>query len=105
MKDIDFKSIIDVTSKLNKGQARKVLSEIFNSDPNLVSFSKHARNQMKARGLSTVDIINVLKVGKIFSNPELENGSWRYKLETKKITVVIAFRKPNHLVVVTAWRN
>lgn len=102
---IDLTSTIDVTSRLDPGQARKVLAEIFNHNPNLVSFTKHAREQMSERDLKSGDILNVLKGGKIFDEPEYENGSFRIRVQTKKMTVVIAFRKPNHVVVVTAWRE
>lgn len=86
-------------------QARKALAEIFNTEPNNISFSKHALNQMKERNLTTGDVLNVLKAGTIHGAPEFENGSWRYHVQTKKITVVIAFRNPNFVAVVTAWRN
>lgn len=102
---IDVSLIIDVTSRLSSGQARKVLSEIFNQNPNLVSFSKHAFKEMKNDNLKTGDILNVLKAGRIYNSPEFENGSYRYRVQTQKITVVIAFRKPNHVVIVTAWRE
>ncbi|MFP5492104.1 MAG: DUF4258 domain-containing protein [Bacteriovoracia bacterium] len=102
---VDVGSRIDVTSMLSSGQARKVLSEIFNQNPNLISFSKHALEEMKNDNLKTGDILNVLKAGKIYDAPEFENGSYRYRIQTQKITVVIAFRKPNHVVIVTAWRE
>lgn len=105
MKKIDVGARVDVTSRLSKAQAKKVLSEIFNSDPNLVSYSGHCRMRMSTRELSTGDILNVLKAGKIHGDPEFENGSWRYRVETNKFVTVIAFRKPNHVVVVTAWRK
>ena len=37
--------------------------------------------------------------------PEWENGSWRYQVETLKIRVVIAFRDERTLIVVTAMRR
>ncbi len=81
---IDLKLNIDVRSRLSSGQARKQMSE---------------------RDLKSGDILNVLKTGKIFSEPEYENGSFRYLVQTQKITVVVVFRKPNHVLVVTAWRE
>ncbi len=102
---IDYKSKIDLESRLEKGQARKILSEFFNYRLNFISFTNHAREKMKKRNLKSGDIINVLKAGNILKNPEFENGSWRYCVETVKITVVIAFRNPNYVVVVTSWRN
>lgn len=104
-KVIDLSSRIDVTSRLDKKQARKVLSEILNCNPNFLSYSKHGQEQMKARCLIAGDVINVLMAGKIENDPELENGSWRYRVTTKNITVVVAFRRPNHVAVITAWRN
>lgn len=99
-KEIDLSSRIDVTSRMGNGQARKVLSEILNNNPNF-----HCKDQMKARRLIAGDVFNVLSVGKIIDEPEFVNGSWRYRVQTKNITVVIAFRKPNHVAVVTTWRN
>ena len=100
-----MKSRIDVTSRLDKEQARKVLSEILNMTPNFILFSKHGRVQMKERNLTSVDVLNVLRGGKIIDAPEFENGSWRYRVETNRITVVIAFRRPNCVTIVTVWRN
>lgn len=104
-KEIDLSSRIDVTSRMGNGQARKVLSEILNNNPNFISYLTHCKDQMKARRLIAGDVFNVLSVGKIIDEPEFVNGSWRYRVQTKNITVVIAFRKPNHVAVVTTWRN
>ncbi len=102
---IDLKINIDVTSINNKAQARKILAEIFNRDPSLILYSKHALEQMKARDLKFGDILNVLNAGKIFDDPELVCGSLRYRLETNKIIVVISFKKPNSVTVITTWRK
>jgi hypothetical protein len=102
---VDLKSLIDVTSRLSPGQARKVLAEIFNYNPNFIAFTKHAREQMLKRNLKSGDVLNVLKAGKILSEPEFEHDSFRYRVETNKIVVVIVFKKPNHVVIVTSWRK
>lgn len=102
---IDLGSIVDVTSRLSPMQARKVLAEIFNHNSNLISFTKHAREQMCERDLKSGDVLNVLKAGLIYNVPECINESFRYRVQTKKITVVVVFKKPNHVVVVTAWRE
>jgi hypothetical protein len=60
---------------------------------------------MDEDNLKTGDVLNVLKAGKIYDNPEFENGSSRYRVETHRIIVVIAFRRPNHVVVITTWRK
>jgi hypothetical protein len=53
--------------------------------------------------LDAVDVDNVLRGG-VVEPGEYENGSWRYRVRTDRITVVIAFRSGSELVVVTAWR-
>lgn len=69
-----------------------------------VSWSKHAFDEMAADNLTTVDVVNVLRAG-VVQPGEFENGSWRYRVSTQRITVVVAFRSETHLVVVTAWRH
>lgn len=65
---IDLKLNIDLRSRLNSGQVRKVLVEIFNHNSNLVSFINHARKQMSERDLKFLGelkelvLINVLIV-------------------------------------------
>lgn len=53
--------------------------------------------------LTMVDVTNVLRSG-VIDPAEFENGSWRYRVRTGRIAVVIAFRSETELRVVTAWR-
>lgn len=34
----------------------------------------------------------------------IENGSWRYRVRTARMAVIVAFRSETALRVVTAWR-
>lgn len=43
--------------------------------------------------------------GGIVQPPEYEKGTWRYRVETGRMAVVIAFRSRSELVVITAWRK
>lgn len=67
-------------------------------------YSGHARKEILADSLTTLDCENVLRGG-IVRPGEYENGSWRYKVETDRIAVVICFRSGTELVLVTAWRK
>ena len=67
-------------------------------------YSKHAKNEMLDDDLTTVDCENVLRGG-VVRPGEYEHGTWRYRVETSRITVVVAFRSEGELVVVTAWRS
>lgn len=68
-----------------------------------VRFSSHALDEMKKDQLTTVDCVNVLRGG-VVQPPDLERGTWRYRVLTNRICVVVAFRSDDELVVVTAWR-
>lgn len=103
---IDISSKIEVTSKLHRTQARKLLSQILNQGTaHKISFSKHCREELKNDNLTTVDVLNVLKAGLIKTEPEFEKGTYRYRVETERIVVVISFMQPDFIRCVTAWRK
>jgi len=53
--------------------------------------------------LELADAINVLRGG--WPGPgEEEKGTWRYRVCTTRICVVVAFRSETELRIVTAWR-
>lgn len=69
-----------------------------------LTFSGHALTEMEKDGLTTVDCTNVLRGG-VPEPGEFEKGTWRYRLRTARISVVVALRSEQHVVVVTAWRE
>ncbi len=101
----DKLSKLDISSKLDSTQARKLLSEILSKSPSFVWMTAHCKSQMQKRGMIATDVVNVLLGGKIHRAPEYENGQWRYRVETGMMTVVIAFEGPSLVCCVTAWRN
>lgn len=68
------------------------------------TYSRHAKEEMLADDLTTVDCENVLRGGAVRPG-ERDRGTWRYRVETGRISVVVAFRSERELVVVTAWRS
>jgi hypothetical protein len=82
--------------------ARRLLRDILRGGR--FTYSKHAKDEMLADDLTTVDCENVIRGG-VVRPGEYEHGTWRYRIETSKITVVVAFRSEGELVVVTAWRS
>lgn len=68
-----------------------------------ISFTSHADREMTKDDLTMVDVENVLRGG-VAGEGEWENGQWRYRMFTQRIAVVFAFRSPERLVVITAWR-
>jgi hypothetical protein len=82
-------------------EARRLIREIIENGA--VSLSKHAQEEMGKDNLTMVDVANVLRGG-VVDPGELENGSWRYRVRTARIAVIVAFRSETELRVVTAWR-
>src|SRR5258708_10689099 len=54
--------------------------------------------------LAVGDILNVLKGG-VVEPAELVKGSWRYRVRTARIYVVVVFWSTVKLYIVTAWRK
>jgi hypothetical protein len=86
---------------LSPPEARRLIREILETGS--VTFSKHAEEEMAKDNLTMVDVTNVLRGG-VLDPAELENGSWRYRIRTARIAVIVAFRSETELRVVTAWR-
>lgn len=59
---------------------------------------------MAERGVDEADIINVLRGGAVGST-DFENGTWRYRIFTPKIWIVVAFRSERCLTVVTVCKE
>jgi hypothetical protein len=86
---------------LNPARARQLIRKIIATGE--VRFTGHAFEEMKKDDLTTVDCTNVLRGG-VMEPPEWEGGSWRYRVRTNTMYVVVSFRSETALVVVTAWR-
>jgi hypothetical protein len=82
-------------------QARRLIQRIINDGD--VSWTRHALDEMAKDNLTTVDCINVLRGGVVEPAEEIR-GTWRYRVCTARIYVVVGFRSETRLVVVTAWR-
>lgn len=92
---------------MGKTQARKLVTEIANKHPANIQFSRHALQELENDDLVVSDILNVIKSpdAKIIGEGEYEKSSYRYRLETNRIMVVISFDTLTSFVVVTVWRK
>jgi hypothetical protein len=87
----------------SRNEAKKLISRILHEGSTV--FSRHALEELEKDGLSTVDATNVLRAGAITEEPELERDTWRYRVHTERMVVVVAFTSESKLKVVTAWRK
>lgn len=95
--------IFKLDEPLDGNRAAKLIKQIVRDGQ--VAWSQHALDEMKKDDLATVDCVNVMRGGAVSEPAEFEHGSWRYRIHTPRICVVVAFRSESELVVVTAWRN
>lgn len=87
----------------NRNAARKRLSELLVVGD--VSFTAHAKAEMSKDKLTSLDVENVLRLGRILRVPEVHDGQWRYRVETDAIAVVVTmYEKKKEVRVITAWR-
>jgi hypothetical protein len=100
---IDVKSIQEPSKPLEGNAARKLISLLLRSGQ--LTYTRHCREEMEKDDLTEVDVTNVLRGGHITEPAEKEKGTWRYRVHTNTIWVVVAFRSDVELVVVTVWRK
>jgi hypothetical protein len=93
----------DPTKQLDALEARKLLSRILLNGA--VVFSRHARQEMEADDLNEPDVVNILRAGMISDPPDLERGTWRFRVETDRMCAVVGFVARSEVVVVTVWRK
>jgi hypothetical protein len=91
-----------VGGRLSPSAAKQVLRTAIGPAGEL-AFTTHARREMAKDRLESTDVTNVRRGG-IVEEPEWENGAWRYRVRTARLTVVVELRSDKAAVVVTAWR-
>ncbi len=96
-------TLVNIDKQLHQNQVRKCISWILQKGK--IAVTTHAKREMANDNLIMTDIINVLRCGQVNEPGEFENNSWRYRVHTSRICVVVAFRSETVLVVVTAWRK
>src|SRR5688500_11989161 len=83
----------DIATKLIKQMIRE----------GAVSWSDHVKEELIKDDLSTGDCLNVLRAGAVTEPADFERGTWRYRVRTNRMCVVVAFRSETELRIVTAW--
>jgi hypothetical protein len=96
-------SIITVVEALDRERATALIHRIIRDGQ--VAWSQHAIDEMRKDKLTTVDCTNVLRAGAVTEPADLERGTWRYRVHTQRMCVVVAFRSDEELVVITVWRK
>jgi hypothetical protein len=80
-----------VTEPLGSVQAGRLIRRILAAEVDgPVVVSGHARREGLKDGLTVPDILRLLRAGFV-AFAELENGTWRYRVNTGAFVVVVAF--------------
>jgi|GEM_PF-1083552 len=102
----DFSPCLSVVAQFVQNLAPKAQNGVLLSEnPNGFAYGSHFKARLVERKMIMGDIINVLHKGKIFADAEYENGQWRYRVSTFKMTVVFAFINPTGIRLITCWRE
>jgi len=99
---VDYDTTVLTDEPLDPAAAKALIASILRTGS--VTPSQHALEQLKARAMTMVDVVNILRAG-VVEPGEFLNGTWRYRVRTPRMNVVIAFRSETELRVVTAWRG
>lgn len=89
-----------------KNEARKQIAKIIKTHPDHLIFSGHALRELQNDLLTTADAFNVLQSphARIHSEGEFEHGSYRYRLKTTHLVVVVSFwNDGDGINIITAW--
>lgn len=71
-----------------------------------LSYTRHARERGEERGIDLTDCKNVLQGGFVDGSfTTFEAGTWRYRVCTPRMAVVVAFSSEDRLVVITMMRR
>jgi len=92
----------EMSEPLQKEQVDGLVKRVMFSGS--VGFIRHARDEMRNDDLGEIDIRNALKNGSCFDF-RLKDETWRYRIRTQEITVIVSFRTESQLTVVTAWKG
>jgi hypothetical protein len=94
--------VLERPEPLSPTEAKRLVREILADG--LFVVCPHAQDECRKDKLTDVDLVNVLRGG-VYEEGEWENGSWRYRVRTARMLVVVRFESEAELEVVTAWRN
>ena len=92
--------LIPVDEPLNPDDAKRLIRQILKHGRFAVS--GHATDQLRDRGMDIVDCVNIVRGG-VVQPPDLERGTWRYRVESGMGCAVVAFRSETEMRLVTAW--
>ncbi len=67
------------------------------------AIGRHALEEMANDDLKTVDVVSTLRGGWV-EGYDFTNGTYRYRVCTQRVFVVVAFRSEREISVVPAWR-
>ena len=92
----------DFKEPLAPQNAKRIIRDILENGI-LIFSSPHALDEMKKDNLTELDIVNVLRAGRV-DEPEFEKGQFRYRFYSQKVVAIVSFRSLAKAIVVTAWK-
>jgi hypothetical protein len=90
-----------VNQPLQATEARSQIRQILDHGALLVS--RHFKQKLRQQHMVMSEVLSALRNGTV-DEAEWENGSWRHRVRTSRLVVVVAFASESELALVTTWR-
>ena len=89
---------------LAAGELKKLLRNIL--EQGKVSYGSHVRKRMRDREITSIDIENVIRGGKLVMHKwDITHNNWKYTLKTSRFMVALCLRSETNTFVITAARR
>jgi len=92
----------ELLGPLNPDLVKRLIRDILRT--RCFAYTDHALEELSADQMASLDCESVLRSG-VVQPPDFERGTWRYRVTTSQMVVVIAFRSRSYFVIVTGWRK
>jgi Domain of unknown function (DUF4258) len=90
-------------TRLDNNQAKKLIQKITASGD--VRFTNHAKQRLLERSMSTLDVMNVLRCGKLIRKEADPEGRINYRVEIDAMFAVVGILSKSDLRIITAGRR
>jgi hypothetical protein len=97
----------------NPADATRAINACAKSDELTLHFQVHARERLEERGLTTVDVLHVLKYGFVHDDAvQSDHGHWKYAVDAKTpnsdgrtVRVIVVVGKMDIKLISVMWRD
>jgi len=93
------------TRRLSREDALALVQSILQDG--MLAHSESLKGELASNRMTMLDVNNVLRLGTVREEGTFHalSGTYRYKVETDRMCVVVVFGDENEMQVITGWRK